>query len=325
MTASPAPLASFIAPLPAHAVISASGADALAFLHGQLTNDVIGLGPQAARLGGYCTAKGRLLASMVYWHAQPAQDGQPPTVLMLVRRDLAEALLKRLRMFVLRAKVVLALTDLQVHGVQAAGDAARQALRDALQALPGQAPWQRTELPGGTWIAAPAAGSGVSRWWWIASPGQAQAGAALPLPAAPAQAWHEADIAAGLPWIGAPTQDLFIPQTVNLDLIEGVSFNKGCYPGQEVVARSHYRGTVKRRMGYGRLAAGAQAALQAGTDIYQAGQPDEPCGRVVDAAGDALLFEAPLPAQQDADLRLGAADGPAIAVQALPYPLAKAQ
>ena len=66
-----------------------------------------------------------------------------------------------------------------------------------------------------------------------------------------ADAWRAADLAAGIPWIGAATQDLFIPQTVNLELIQGVSFTKGCYPGQEVVARSHYRGTVKRRMAYG--------------------------------------------------------------------------
>src|SRR5690606_20468615 len=130
--------------------------------------------------------------------------------------------------------------------------------------------------------------------------------------------WHAADLAAGLPWIGAQTQDLFIPQTVNLDLIEGVSFSKGCYPGQEVVARSHYRGTVKRRMALGTLSAAVPAA-EPGADIYDARQAGEPCGRIVDAAERTVLFEAPLDAVEGGDLRLGAPDGPAIAPRALPY------
>ncbi len=313
---------SLFAPLPDYAVISVSGADAASFLHGQLTHDVTGLGPGAARLAGYCTAKGRLLATLVMWHAQPA-DG---TVCLLVRRDLAEALIRRLRMFVLRAKVTLALSDLAVHGVQADA-AARQALQQPLGGELGVLPWQRSELPSGTWIAAPAGPSGVARWWWIASAGQVQAaeqaaGAALGLPQSDPAGWQRGDLAAGLPWIATATQDLFIPQTVNLDLIDGVSFGKGCYPGQEIVARSHYRGTVKRRMAYGHVASDAPQPA-AGADVYDSARPDEPCGRIIDLAGNALLFEAPLDALEGRDLRAGAADGPSITVGPLPYPLVK--
>ncbi len=310
------------APLDDFVVFSASGADALPFLHGQLTQDVTGLPADAARLAGYCTAKGRLLATLVMWRAAPgAEDG--PQLYGLVRRDLSQALLKRLSMFVLRAKVKLAAASLNVAGVQASPTEAA-ALEAVTGALP-RAAWQRADLPSGTWIAAPSA-DGRLRWWWIASDEQLDQAAPLAaaLGLAPASQWQVADLAAGIPWIATATQDVFIPQTVNLELIEGVSFTKGCYPGQEVVARSHYRGTVKRRMAYGTVAdASLQAAALAGVDVFDATQPGEPIGRVVDAASDAgvasVLFETTLAALPEGDLRLGAADGPRIATAPLPY------
>ncbi|MCY1208572.1 tRNA-modifying protein YgfZ [compost metagenome] len=311
------------APLEDFLVFSASGADALAFLHGQLTQDVTGLPADAARLAGYCTAKGRLLATLVMWRAAPSDADDAPQLYGLVRQDLAQALIKRLSMFVLRAKAKLAATPLHVAGVLATAEQA-----DALEAAAGplpRAPWQRADLPSGTWIAAPSADARL-RWWWIASDAQLEQAAALSgaLGLGPAAQWHAADLAAGIPWIAAATQDVFIPQTVNLDLIQGVSFTKGCYPGQEVVARSHYRGTVKRRMAYGTIAdAAAQGAALAGVDVYDAARPDEPTGRIVDAASEAgvvsVLFETALAALPEGDLRLGAADGPRISAAPLPY------
>ncbi|MFY0476428.1 CAF17-like 4Fe-4S cluster assembly/insertion protein YgfZ [Achromobacter marplatensis] len=310
------------APLDDFVVFSASGADALPFLHGQLTQDVTGLPADAARLAGYCTAKGRLLATLVMWRAAPgAEDG--PQLYGLVRQDLSQALLKRLSMFVLRAKVKLAAAPLHVAGVQAS-PAEAAALEAVAGALPRGA-WQRADLPSGTWIAAPSA-DGRLRWWWIASDEQLDQAAPLAaaLGLAPASQWQVADLAAGIPWIAAATQDVFIPQTVNLELIQGVSFTKGCYPGQEVVARSHYRGTVKRRMAYGTIAdASLQGAALAGVDVFDATQPGEPIGRIVDAASEAglasVLFETTLAALPEGDLRLGAADGPRIAAAPLPY------
>ena len=331
----------YVAPLPDYAVIVASGADALPFLHGQLTQDVTGLPADAARLGGYCTAKGRLLATLVLWRAAPAaapQAGQaeapadtPPTtspaaaadapqLYALVRQDLTDTLLKRLSMFVLRAKAKLAPAPAHVAGVWC-----EPADLSALQAaaggdLPATA-WQRAELASGTWIAAPSAGTAL-RWWWIATDAQlAQAAALAPrLARGDAEHWRSADLAAGLPWVGAATQDLFIPQTLNLDLLGGVNFTKGCYPGQEVVARSHYRGTVKRRTAYGRLQGTADAPAP-GTDIYDATHPQEPCGRVIDATRDGVLFEVALTALASGELRVAAPDGPHIAVAPLPYAL----
>ncbi|AKQ55922.1 CAF17-like 4Fe-4S cluster assembly/insertion protein YgfZ [Bordetella hinzii] len=301
------------APLSGLRVLTAAGPDALGFLHGQLTQDVNGLPPEGARLAGYCTAKGRLLATLVMWRAGAE------SVEALVRADLAEALVKRLSMFVLRAKVKIGLADRAVAGVTASPaqlDALSQA---AGGALPTTA-WTRADLPSGTWIAAPGASL---RWWWVADAAQIHGhGAALAalLGKDDEDSWRAADLAAGLPWIAAATQDLFIPQTVNLELIGGVSFTKGCYPGQEVVARSHYRGTVKRRMAYGTAALPVPAP---GLDVYDAADPGEPVGRVIDAAraGDAasLLFETTLAALPAGQLRLGAPDGPAITLAELPY------
>lgn len=312
-----------LAPLDDFLVFAATGADALTFLHGQLTQDVTGLPQDAARLAGYCTAKGRLLATLVMWRGAPGGADDAPQLYGLVRQDLSQALLKRLSMFVLRAKAKLAATPLHVAGVTASA-AETGALEAAAGALP-RAPWQRVDLPSGTWIAAPSADARL-RWWWIASDEQLAQSAALAgvLGLAPAAQWHAADLAAGIPWITAATQDVFIPQTVNLDLIQGVSFTKGCYPGQEVVARSHYRGTVKRRMAYGTIADTAvQDQALAGVDVYDATQPGEPIGRVVDAAGEhglvSVLFETTLAALPEGDLRLGAADGPRIGAVPLPY------
>ncbi|OVZ59992.1 hypothetical protein CDO44_10530 [Pigmentiphaga sp. NML080357] len=314
-----------IVPLDHLTVIEARGADAVDFLQGQLTQDVKKLGDADARPAGYCTAKGRLLASAVVWRPEPDSVDQAPRVLALVDASIAAALQKRLSMFVLRAKVRIAAAPLRVAGVWRGADAA--VLQAAAGGLLPAAPWSRTDLPGGTWIAAPSADAEPSRWWWIGTDEQLQQlGAALSPPDANlVQAWRAADIAAGLPWIVAATQDLFVPQMVNFELVGGVSFTKGCYPGQEVVARSHYLGKLKRRMFAGRIAAASDPDALVGADVFQDGD-DQPCGRIVNAArdGDALLilYDSPLAAVGGpATLRAGSQAGPAIAPLALPYAL----
>jgi folate-binding protein YgfZ len=311
------------APLDHLQVLSASGADAIEFLHGQLTQDVRGLDGGSAALAGYCTAKGRLLATLVMWRTprDAAVDG--PQLHALVRADVAAPLQKRLSMFVLRAKAKLALSPLNIAGIWTSGDSAALAAAAGGE-LPQQA-WQRADLPTGTWIAAPAALG--RRWWWVATDEQLEGASALAqvLQQGDTASWRADDLAAGIPWVGALTQDTFIPQTVNLDLIGGVSFTKGCYPGQEVVARSHYRGTVKRRMAYGIVMGTQAAAIAPGTDVYDSAQPGEPCGRVVDAAGTgdaAILFETTLTSLADTSLHWGTPDGPRIRLEALPYSLA---
>jgi folate-binding protein YgfZ len=309
MTPSPAALAR----LDELALIEFSGADALTFLHGQLTQDLTALPEGQARLAGYCTAQGRLLATMVIWPS----TRQPGALRALVRADLADALVKRLRMFVLRAKVTIERGAGTVWGVGLSG-------ADARAAAPA---WTLSTDAAGDWVRAPdgaQAGEPAARCWLAAEPGHAPAGAD---DAAWAAQWRARDIRAGLPWVQDATRELFIPQTLNLDLTGAVSFTKGCYPGQEVVARSHYRGTLKRRMAAGSCAVSADSAdaalCAAGTDIFDAREPDAPWGRVVNAQiadGQAwLLFEAQLASLDQADLRLGSAAGPVIHKAALPY------
>lgn len=346
---------SYIAPLGDLAVIKIAGADASSFLHSQLTHDVVNLPPGQARLAGYCTAKGRLLADLVFWHDN---RDETPAIYALVKADIAETLVKRLSMFVLRAKAKLTLTDLHVLGLvtQSTASAGTSSLADelitvqGLDKLPGldtdtlptsPAPWTVVQAADSTCVAAPSADPLVSRWWVIvkqspltdaaAGSGAAQlATLQAPAPLSTLEHtdysahWHAADIAAGLPWIIAATQDVFIPQTLNLDLIDGVSFTKGCYPGQEVVARSHYRGTVKRRMAYGVVneVTSQPAAELPGIDIFDAKKPGNPCGRVINAAQTHqthLLLEVQLSDLEEADFRLGNADGPAITLCKLPY------
>lgn len=325
-------------PLSELAVIEAAGADAISFLHGQLTQDTEGLPDAHARLAGYCTAKGRLLASLVIW--KDTRD-ETPVLRALVRRDLAEALVKRLTMFVLRAKVQISISDLAVYGFAPQGLGLPAAVSSAPPHLPGStglpentAPWTLVRHADATWIAAPSKQHCPTRWWLVS---QAISDASEPEPADRAsaadtsdegQAWQAADIMSGLPWVQAATQDMFIPQTLNFDLIDGVNFTKGCYPGQEVVARAHYRGAVKRRMAGGVLPVpqGITLASLPGTDIFDAKAPRNPCGRIINAAHyDGLLYvlmEVQLADLGQADFRLGAADGPSISEQTLPYGLA---
>ena len=302
------------APLPSLAVISVSGADAVSFLHGQITQDVQNLSNEA-RLAGYCSPKGRLLATLAVWQTN-APDGLSELHL-LMRADIAQAVVKRLSMFVLRAKAKLTITTATVTGLSIDANQAADLGQTLGTTLP-TAPWQLAHLPQGIWITAPSADPTRLRGWLINEAGDQTSTEAN----ASEASWDAEDIAAGLPWIGATTQDLFIPQTLNLDLIGGVSFTKGCYPGQEVVARSHYRGTVKRRMAAGTATATPDALP--GVDVFQASRDDAPCGRIINAAtvGDTtqLLFEAPFDAVDEGDLRIGAANGTAINVVPLPYP-----
>lgn len=290
------PLLPDLAALDDLAVLTVTGADAADFLHRQLSNDIVHIGPSRARWAAFCTAQGRMLASIVAW--RPAED----QVSMMVSRDIAQAVVKRLSMFVLRAQARVALSDLMVYGCILTPEAS-----ETLRAKP----WVRVPDGHGDWISAPVHPGGAARAWLVAQAG-------LPSDAGAAQAaWRVADIQAGLPWIRTATQDLFIPQTLNMDLNGGIDFQKGCYPGQEIIARSHYRGTVKRRMAQGATPwTDAQALPQAGDDLYIAGGDGRPAGRIIDLAhgGQALhiLAERSISDAGTSRYRLGSPEGPAI-------------
>ena len=244
-------------------VIRARGADAATFLQGQLTNDVLGLDAGRARLAGFCSAKGRLQASFVVWKASDDE------YLLACSASLLAATLKRLSMFVLRAKCRLsdASDEIALFGV-AGGDSAAAMIGAA-------AAWQVRPHGAATAIRVPDA-AGVSRVL-VAAP----TGSDVLLAEAPPlslSVWHWLEVESGIVTIEAATVDRFVPQMVNFELVGGVDFQKGCYPGQEIVARAQYRGEVKRRMV---LVQTPGAALKPGQEFNG--------GVVVDgAAGEAL-------------------------------------
>jgi len=285
-------------------VIRARGADAATFLQGQLTNDVLGLDAGAARLAGFCSAKGRLQASFVIWKLAPDD------LLLACAASVLPATLKRLSMFVLRARCKLsdAGAEFALHGI--AGASARGLIGDTPV-------WGRREIADGSLLRLPDA-DGVARCMIALA-----AGAALPaLPVLAPDRWRELEVRSGIPLIEAATADQFVPQMLNYEIIGGVDFRKGCYPGQEIVARSQYRGTIKRRM----FLFEADAALAAGQEVFHSGDAAQPAGMVVNAAplpgaGAVALVEVKLAAIDTGELRAGAPDGALLRRCELPYEL----
>jgi folate-binding protein YgfZ len=297
-------------------LLEVNGDDAMAFLQGQLSSDVQALAPGQAQYWSYNSPKGRMLANGVLWRPL---TGAPGRVLLLLSADLAEAIQRRLSMFVLRAKVVIqdardryALLGLAGMGD---GDAAREALGVTvapLAAVPFNGDASAVQLPDGRIVVAcPAASAPIIH-------------AALARHAATADAvtWRWYAIMAGVPKITAATSDLFVPQAANWDLMGGVNFRKGCYPGQEIIARMQYLGRLKERLFAFRTDA---EQLSSGTRLYSATFADgQPCGTVVNvapdpASGQVLLAVVQQVAVDADDVRLQAPDGPKLARQPLPY------
>lgn len=328
----------FLASLGDFAVLRVQGQDARTFLHSQLSNDISRLGCNEARLAAYCTPKGRMLGSMMLWQ-EKEEEGSP--LLALIRNDVLEPLLKRLRMFVLRSKVSFEVTELQAFGASVAGSSVQAATADqhTAQSEPVAAPslspapaWQVRRGQLCTLVSAPSANAALGRWWVI--PHEAsdadQLTEILGLPWRPEGVWQAQDIEAGLGWVELANQEMFIPQSLNFDLNGGVSFTKGCYPGQEVVARAHFRGSVKRRAVAAYCHLPKETELKAGMDVFDAGRPGSPAGRIVNAArlpGDSdlvqwyVFMEINLADLDQVDFRAVSSEGPAIKALPLPYAL----
>ena len=297
------------------AVLAFDGPDAATFLHGQLSSDVAGLDADACQYTSYNSPSGRMLANFVLWRAgrEPGSGFRA-----LLPGDIAAAVRKRLAMFVLRSKVTV--TDLSAtlarYGV--GGPGAAPALRTALGAA-APPPFGVARSGSATVLGVPG-----PRFLVLGAADEANAlVTALAGGAAPAgfAVWQWLTIHAGVPMITAPTQDKFVAQTANWDLLGGVNFRKGCYPGQEIVARSQYLGRLKERLFALRAPA---AAIVPGDRLYSAAFDDQPCGTVVNAApapnGDtALLAVLQLAAAASGDVRLGAPDGPRLELLPLPY------
>ena len=290
-------------PLTHWGVIRARGEDAPTFLHSQLTNDFSLMGLSEARLAGYCSAKGRLLASFVAWKA--AHD----EVLLACHASVLASTLKRLSMFVLRSRCKLsdASTEVKLFGL--AGPSAH--------AMAGNAPvWSKSDVAGASVIRLPDA-AGLQRALWAAPMG------APACPAISLDAWRWLEVQSGVPVIEAATAEQFVPQMLNFELVGGVNFQKGCYPGQEIVARAHYRGTIKRRM----FLFDVDAPAEAGHEVFHDADPGQPAGLVANAAprpdgsGRSALVEIKLAALDAGTVHLGAPGGPLLTRRELPYPV----
>ncbi len=295
------PLAGIVTAPAGLGLIRVAGDDAASFLHTQLTNAVEDLPADTARLAGYCSPKGRLMASFLAW-----RDAEG--IVLQLSADIQPAIQKRLAMFVLRAKAKLSDLSATHRVLGVAGAGAQAALAQAGLPAP-QGPLAVAHADGVTVIRladALADTDSAPRWQIVAS-------------AAPAF-WDWLDIGSGIPRITAATQEQFVPQMINFELIGGVNFRKGCYPGQEIVARSQYRGTLKRRMW---RVHGAGDVPAAAAEIFRPEDPEQPCGMIVNAAaapqgGWDGLAELKIDAAAGA-LHLGAATGVVLATRALPY------
>ena len=290
--------------LPLLGVIRVQGEDAAKFLQGQLTQDFVLLGDSQARLAAFCSPKGRMLASFIGLRRGADE------ILLVCSQDILAPTLKRLSMFVLRAKTKLsdATADFNLHGLAGA----------ACPPIGSQAPWERVD-DGAASLVALYPADGQRRALHIAPAGQpVPQGAALNL-----EDWLWGEVRSGVATITAPIVEAFVPQMLNYESVGGVNFRKGCYPGQEVVARSQFRGTLKRRA----FLAHASNELATGQEVFHESDDTQPCGTVAQAAraplgGFDAIVSMQLSAAEGGRLWAGGAGNP-LALQPLPYLLAE--
>ena len=306
------PMVSGVCALTHLGVICVAGADARTFLQGQLTQDVLTLGTGEARLAAFCNAKGRMQASFVMFSRGPED------ILLVCSRDILAATRKRLSMFVLRAKVTLtdATDQLLLYGL--IGNATNLISDKAIK------PWTRADIDTQIMVLLPSA-AGVPRALWCAPLDTA----APPGEVAALTTWQWLAVQSGIVMVTQPIFEAFVPQMLNYESIGGVSFKKGCYPGQEIVARSQFRGTLKRRT----YLAHSAHEPHVGDAVFHAADGTQPCGVVAASAphpagGFDALVSLQTAAVQDAGnsandghLTLGAGDGAVLSLLALPYAL----
>jgi len=289
-------------------IISASGADAQAFLQGQFTNDVRAVDEQHSQLNAYCSPKGRALAVFRLWQ-------RADTYYLSLPREILEATLKRLRMFVLRAQVVLADAGDHLVAIGIAGSRAEATLSKVAGELPQAVDSSlQVNFAGAciTILRVPGAQArfeiygemdAIKLLWTQLADDVTPVGASV---------WKLLDIRSGIPAIYAATVDAFVPQMINLQEISGVSFKKGCYPGQEIVARMQYLGTLKRRMYKAHVH--SEAIPLPGDELYTADH-DQSAGQVVDAqaspqGGFELLAVLQIAGAEGGNVRLHSRQGP---------------
>jgi len=290
-----------LVPLTHLGLIEASGDDAKAFLHSQFTSDINHLGGDQVQHSAWCTAKGRMQASFLAWREEDVFR-------LVVSGDLEAASLKRLQMFVLRSKVKLTSVTESRLLLGLAGPQAVEALGDAGLPCP--------VAPMTSAISTQANVIGLEAGRYIVAVQQeaiADLWNKLTLKAQPAglPAWRWLDVQAGFPLVTAATKEEFVPQMADFEKLGGISFHKGCYPGQEIVARTQYLGKVKRHL----YRVTSDQLLEAGADLHSPDNPDQACGKIVSGAPSPTGgYEALAVVQSNfaGNLHLGSREGPKI-------------
>jgi folate-binding protein YgfZ len=308
-----------LAPLLQRALIRVTGDDAEDFLLGQFTNDLRVLDDTHSQLSAYCTAQGRMLA---IFRVLRMTDG----FMLMLPDELRDSVVQRLRMYVMRSRVTLApVDDMVVIGLSGPGsDALLLDLfgespaiadscisRDGMTAIHVGAKRTRFELLVPT--------DRLATVWSQLSQKAHAVGTA---------AWNWLDIQDGIPTVRTATSEAFVPQMTNLDALDGINFKKGCYPGQEIVARMHYLGRLKQRMYGAHLSVDQPPAP--GDKLYAPSFGEQAAGTIVDAqlaptGGVDLLAVIQIGAAEAGEIHLQAADGPDLSLTELPYLLPAAE
>lgn len=305
------PSATVLADLSHFGLIGFSGDEALKFLHGQVTNDLRPLSPETAVFAGYCSAKGRMLANFLVFR-------QADDLLLMLPETLRAGIQKRLGMFVLRARVQVRDASAEWVRLGLAGPGAA-ALLAGLGLMPAG---QLAVVHGESGFAVRI---GTERFILLLRPDTAPTvwmtlrAMARPVGAA---AWDWLAVNAGVPTILPETQDAFVPQMANMGQLNGLSLTKGCYPGQEIVARTEYLGQQKRRLYLAHVSADARP----GDALYSPLFGEQSAGTVVNAApspgqGSDLLAVLQIRGVEHGEVHLGTPQGPALDFKPLPYPL----
>jgi folate-binding protein YgfZ len=308
--------------LPQWGLIFVEGADAASFLQNQLSNSVLGLNrtlaPQIAqthdsvRLVGYCNPKGRLLASA--WLGQFPEDANAlDRFVLFISKDIAAPIAKRLSMFVLRSKVKVIDASSQWS---VSGYCCNDSNITDLQIESGQIGLRLPNVLANNQTYSRA----LIAWENNSSDKQLSDDS---------MQWDHLEVMSAIPRIVLATQEQFVPQMINFESVAGVDFKKGCYPGQEIVARSQYRGAIKRRLQLAHTSIDSlgSVSIAPATELFQANDPSQPAGMVVlsspsptDPNRIDLQVECKLDALESGEIHLGSVQGPVLKIDLLPYP-----
>lgn len=312
-----------LADLSHYGLISVSGADAKTFLQGQFTNDVRLVTEHKSQLSAFCSAKGRVLANFRLFQINDVY-------FLLLPRELVKSVIDRLKMFVLMARVELEDVSDTIVRIGCAGSNIEKALTGMMDNIPDKLD-SVTHQDGLSVICVVESGSSLPpQFVIIAQPEQAIKCWESLLTSAIAvgnDAWALLDIHAGVPTIYPTTTDMFVPQMINLQTIGGVSFEKGCYAGQEIIARMQYLGKLKRRMYL--IHIDTKVSPQPADNLCIAtAQGNQGIGKIVDARPARQGYDALAVIQVDSvnvPVRLHDANGPAVTFLELPYPVETAE